>query len=67
MTILIIIYLCNYSLLQEVEANTDMEVTSEARENNEVDLTSQECSADTNNMNETNDVQNEETEQSMLL
>jgi hypothetical protein len=42
-----------------------MEVTSEAtHENNEVDLTSQECSADTNNMNETNDMQNEETEQS---
>lgn len=42
-----------------------MEVTSEATdENNEVDLTSQECTADTNNMNETNDIQNEETEQS---
>lgn len=49
---------------KEVEANTDMEVTSEATdENNEVDLTSQECTADTNNMNETNDIQNEETEQ----
>lgn len=45
-----------------------MEVTSEAtHENNEVDLTSQECSADTNNMNETSDIQNEETEQSMFL
>lgn len=45
-----------------------MEVTSEAtHENNEVDLTSQECTADTNNMNETNDdIQNEETEQSMF-
>lgn len=44
-----------------------MEVTSEAtHENNEVDLTSQECTADTNNMNETNDMQNEETEQSMF-
>lgn len=43
-----------------------MEVTSEAQDgNNEVDLTSQECTADTNNMNETNDGQNEETEQSM--
>lgn len=42
-----------------------MEVTSEAtHENNEVDLTSEECTADTNNMNETNDIQNEETEQS---
>lgn len=42
-----------------------MEVTSEAAdENNEVDLTSQGCTADTNNMNETNDIQNEETEQS---
>lgn len=42
-----------------------MEVTSEAtHENNEVDLTSQECTADTNNMNEINDIQNEETEQS---
>ncbi|XP_022171411.1 nucleoprotein TPR-like isoform X3 [Myzus persicae] len=49
---------------KEVEASTDMEVTSEAtHENNEVDLTSQECTADTNNMNETNDIQNEETEQ----
>ncbi|CAI6354434.1 unnamed protein product [Macrosiphum euphorbiae] len=47
-----------------VEASTDMEVTSEAAdENNEVDLTSQGCTADTNNMNETNDFQNEETEQ----
>lgn len=45
-----------------------MEVTSEATdENNEVDLTSQECTADTNNMNETNDIQNEETEQSTFL
>jgi len=45
-----------------------MEVTSEAtHENNEVDLTSQECTADTNNMNETNDVQNEETEQCIVL
>jgi len=45
-----------------------MEVTSEAtHENNEVDLTSQECTADTNNMNETNDIQNEETEQSLCL
>jgi len=45
-----------------------MEVTSEAtHENNEVDLTSQECTADTNNMNETNDIQNEETEQSTLF
>lgn len=45
-----------------------MEVTSEAHDgNNEVDLTSQECTADTNNMNETNDVQNEETEQSIFL
>lgn len=44
-----------------------MEVTSEAtHENNEVDLTSQECTADTNNMNETNDIQNEETEQCMF-
>lgn len=44
-----------------------MEVTSEAtHENNEVDLTSQECTADTNNMNETNDMQIEETEQSMF-
>ncbi|XP_025205590.1 nucleoprotein TPR [Melanaphis sacchari] len=49
---------------KEVEASTDMEVTSEAtHDNNEVDLTSQECTADTNNMNETNDIQNEETEQ----
>lgn len=53
--------------LQEVEASTDMEVSSEAtHENNEVDLTSQECTADTNNMNESNDIQNEETEQSMF-
>jgi len=45
-----------------------MEVTSEAQDgNNEVDLTSHECTADTNNMNETNDVQNEETEQSIFL
>lgn len=44
-----------------------MEVSSEAtHENNEVDLTSQECTADTNNMNESNDIQNEETEQSMF-
>lgn len=35
-----------------------------ADENNEVDLTSQGCTADINNMNETNDIQNEETEQS---
>ncbi|VVC26804.1 Major intrinsic protein, conserved site [Cinara cedri] len=49
---------------KEVEASTDMEVTSEAtHENNEVDLTTQECTADTNNMNENNDIQNEETEQ----
>eukprot|EP00102_Acyrthosiphon_pisum_P026921 XP_016664131.1 PREDICTED: nucleoprotein TPR-like [Acyrthosiphon pisum] len=49
---------------KEVEASTDMEVTSEATdENNEVDLTSQGCTADTNNMNETNDIRNEETEQ----
>jgi len=45
-----------------------MEVTSEAAdENNEVDLTSQGCTADTNNMNETNDIQNEETEQSTFF
>lgn len=44
-----------------------MEVTSEATHaNNEVDLTTQECTADTNNMNENNDIQNEETERSML-
>lgn len=44
-----------------------MEVSSEANhENNEVDLRSQECTADTNNMNETNDIQNEETEQSIF-
>lgn len=43
-----------------------MEVSSEIHDNNEVDLTSQECTADTNNMNETNDIQNEETEQSMF-
>jgi len=42
-----------------------MEMTSKvADENNEVDLTSQGCTADINNMNETNDIQNEETEQS---
>lgn len=45
-----------------------MEVSSEAtHENNEVDLTTQECTADTNNMNESSDIQNEETEQSMFL
>lgn len=44
-----------------------MEISSEAQESNEVDLTSPECSADTNNMNESNNIQNEESEQSMLL
>ncbi|XP_050441789.1 nucleoprotein TPR-like [Adelges cooleyi] len=49
---------------KEVDASTDMEVTSEAtHENNEVDLASQECTADTNNMNENSDMQNEETEE----